>query len=374
MSDYSQIVAYGPKDGLTSGDPLKRIRGVEIDAELDAISTAIASKLNSSALSDNAGILADLRALTTPAGDRILFLKSSSGDTEFLEVGSGLAVTGNTLSATVGGSGDALTSQPLSQFAATTSAQLAGVISNETGTGSLVFANGPTLIAPVLNTPASGNLSNCTSLPVSTGISGLAAGIATFLATPSSANLAAAVTNETGTGALVFANSPTFITPALGTPSSGDLQNCTGLNAVELTKYKDASEGVTASTTPQIDDDLFGYSLDAASFYRIEGLLVVTAASTAPDITLQLNTTSAFTASGWRATAHFGTSTPDNNTATDVTTAMTVQCQNGTVFISVEGYIIVNGAATVDLYWAQNVASGTTTIEAGSWLRLTKMN
>lgn len=80
-----------------------------------------------------------------------------------------------------------------------------------------------------LGTPGSGTLTNCTGLPVSTGISGLGTGVATFLATPSSANLAAAVTNETGSGALVFATSPTFITPALGTPASGTLTSCTGL-------------------------------------------------------------------------------------------------------------------------------------------------
>jgi hypothetical protein len=53
--------------------------------------------------------------------------------------------------------------------------------------------------------------------------------VATFLATPSSANLAAAVTDETGTGNLVFTNSPTLVTPALGTPSAAVLTNATGL-------------------------------------------------------------------------------------------------------------------------------------------------
>jgi hypothetical protein len=52
-------------------------------------------------------------------------------------------------------------------------------------------------------------------------------GILTFLGTPSSANLAAAVTDETGSGALVFATSPTLVTPVLGTPTSGTLSNCT---------------------------------------------------------------------------------------------------------------------------------------------------
>jgi hypothetical protein len=56
----------------------------------------------------------------------------------------------------------------------------------------------------------------------------------TFLTTPSSANLKAAVTDETGSGALVFATSPTLVTPALGTPSSGTLSSCTvdGTNGI----------------------------------------------------------------------------------------------------------------------------------------------
>jgi hypothetical protein len=62
-----------------------------------------------------------------------------------------------------------------------------------------------------------------------TGIASFGTGVATFLGTPSSANLAAAVTGETGTGALVFATSPTLVTPLLGTPTSGVATNLTGL-------------------------------------------------------------------------------------------------------------------------------------------------
>lgn len=123
----------------------------------------------------------------------------------------------------------ALTANDLSVFAATTSLQLKGVISDETGSGALVFATSPTFVTPVLGTPASGIMTNVTGLPISTGVSGLATGVATFLATPSSANLATAVTDETGSGALVFATSPTLVTPALGTPASGVLTNATGL-------------------------------------------------------------------------------------------------------------------------------------------------
>lgn len=70
---------------------------------------------------------------------------------------------------------------------------------------------------------------NATVTPAVGSITGLGTGVATFLATPSSANLAAAVTDETGSGALVFATSPTLVTPALGTPSSATLTNATGL-------------------------------------------------------------------------------------------------------------------------------------------------
>lgn len=70
---------------------------------------------------------------------------------------------------------------------------------------------------------------NTTVTPAVSSITGLGTGIATFLATPNSANFAAAMTDETGTGANVFATSPTLVTPILGTPTSGTLTNATGL-------------------------------------------------------------------------------------------------------------------------------------------------
>lgn len=90
---------------------------------------------------------------------------------------------------------------------------LNGTVSS--GTGGVVRTTSPSisspnLTTPVLGTPSSGTLTNCTGLPVSSGVSGLGTGVATFLATPSSANLASAVTDETGSGSLVFSASPTF--------------------------------------------------------------------------------------------------------------------------------------------------------------------
>ncbi len=76
----------------------------------------------------------------------------------------------------------------------------------------------PTLTTPDLGTPSALTLTNATGLPVSTGISGLASNVATFLATPSSANLISAITDETGSGSLVFATGPTLSQPIVISP------------------------------------------------------------------------------------------------------------------------------------------------------------
>lgn len=105
-------------------------------------------------------------------------------------------------------------SNKISDFAAVTSAELSGKVSDETGTGLFVLNNGPTLIAPILGTPASGTLTNTTGFPVA-NLAGAGSGVLTFLATPSSANFFSMISNETGSGLVMGNVSPTIQTAVM---------------------------------------------------------------------------------------------------------------------------------------------------------------
>ena len=155
--------------------------------------------------------------------DGQLLIGNTTGNTltkTTLTAGSGITITNGagsiTIDATSSGGGTV------------TSVGGTGTVNGITLTGTVTTSGsltlGGTLSGVSLTTQVSG------TLPVAnggTGITSFGTGVATFLGTPSSANLAAAVTDETGTGALVFATSPALVTPVLGTPTSGTLSNCT---------------------------------------------------------------------------------------------------------------------------------------------------
>lgn len=155
----------------------------------------------------------------------------------------------------------AITGGTLAQFAATTSAQLAGVISDETGSGSLVFATSPTLVTPTLGVATATSINKVAitapatgaTLTIADGKTLTASNTLTFTGTDSSsvafgaggtvaytsnklsafaattsAELAGVISDETGSGSLVFATSPTLVTPVLGAATATSITGSTG--------------------------------------------------------------------------------------------------------------------------------------------------
>jgi len=169
--------------------------------------------------------------------------------------GTGLQLSGSIVS--IANTTVSAGSYTLGNFTVNAQGQLTAASSTSTtGTGNVVLSTSPTLVTPALGTPTSVTLTNATGLPVSTGISGLGTGVATFLATPTSANLASAVTDETGSGSLVFATSPTLVTPNLGTPSALVLTNATGLPNSGLVN----SSITFGSTSVSLGDTVSGFN------------------------------------------------------------------------------------------------------------------
>jgi|TARA_R100000455_G_C6265797_1_gene121058 hypothetical protein len=131
-------------------------------------------------------------------------------------------------------------------------------------TGTLPIANGGTGSTATTFVNLTSNVTG--TLPVAnggTGITSLGSGVATFLGTPSSANLATAVTDETGSGALVFGTGPTLSAPVLGTPASGNLSNCTA----------DGTNEVGTSNVSPVGTKTSAYTLatgDVGKYVRVE--------------------------------------------------------------------------------------------------------
>lgn len=121
-------------------------------------------------------------------------------------------------------------------------------------------------------------------------VTGLGTGVATFLGAPSSANLASMLTDETGSGANVHANSPTLVTPNLGTPSAVVLTNATGLPASGVASGTLALARMTSSTTAghRLRVDAAGAAIEGF-FEPIDILASTTTTTTTPATLLSVS-------------------------------------------------------------------------------------
>jgi hypothetical protein len=260
-------------------------------------------------------------------------------------------------------------------------------------TGATTNGTVVTLTTPILGTPTSVTLTNATGLPITTGVSGMGAGVAAFLATPTAANLITAVTDKTGTGNLVFATSPTLITPNLGTPSAIVLTNATGIPAAQLSGI--IPTGVLGASTLNIGTTSIALNRASAS-QALTGITSIDGFAAAVTLTAD-NTTNATnyplfvnaatgnlsprTDTGFTynpstgaltSTSFIGALTGNASTATSAATLTTARAINGVNFDGSSAITVTAAAGT--LTGATLAASVTTssltsvgTITSGTW-------
>ena len=214
---------------------------------IDGVSVVAGNRVlvKNQSLSQNNGIYLCAAGSWTRATDADTWDELTSAFT-FIEQGTANGDCGFVCTANAGGT-LGTTALPWSQFS---------------GAGTFTAGTGLTLTGSVFSLTSPVAVANG-----GTGLTSLGSGVATFLGTPSSANLAAAVSDETGSGALVFATSPTLVTPNLGTPSAVVLTNASGTASINI----NGTVGATTPSTIAAISGTFSGSITLANGQAIRG-------------------------------------------------------------------------------------------------------
>ena len=222
------------------------------------------------------------------SGSQIITIKQGSGATVNVASGSKVMLVTDGL----GAGAAVINANPTEVGGSVTSVDVSGGTTGITTSGGPITSSGTVTLAGTLAVANGG-----------TGITSFGAGVATWLGTPSSANLATAVSDETGSGALVFATSPTFVTPVLGTPASGALTNCTadGTNNVGTSNVAPAGTKTTSYTLAVGDVGKYvqvgsGGSITVPDATFAEGDAVSIFNNTTGDVTITCSITTAYIA------------------------------------------------------------------------------
>ncbi len=154
-------------------------------------------------------------------------------------------------------------------------------LSGQTGTGSFVGSTSPVLVTPALGTPASGVLTNCTGLPISTGVSGLGTGVATFLAL-NPTNSSTIVVSSTGVVSYAaMTNGQVIIGSTGATPTAATLTAGAGISITNgAGSITIASSSGTASWTV-VSGTSQSMAVDSGYISNNAGLVTLTLPATA---------------------------------------------------------------------------------------------